>query len=148
VKVGAPVAISVEGREVEGKVVAVLGSVDPATRRVPVQAEVRNDPKRPILAGTFVRGTVAGLKPIDVLRLPSTTLRPGSQDEVVVAAAGKMQIRHIAFVEHAGSLLVRSGIEAGDAVIVSPPAEAIDGAAVELADGAPDTTKGAKGKRP
>ncbi|HEX9103568.1 MAG TPA: efflux RND transporter periplasmic adaptor subunit [Polyangia bacterium] len=128
VKPGAPLEVRLEGRTVQGRVVAVLTSVDAATRRVPLEAEIKNDAGQPLLGGSFVRAAVSGLKPVQVLRLPGTALRPGSQNEVLVVAGGRQQLRHILYVRAAdGALLVRSGLEPTERVVVTPTAEAADG---------------------
>ncbi len=137
VKVGAEVAITVEGRsdKVPAKVVAVLPSVDPATRRIPVEAELDNDPKSPLLAGTFVRASVSGGAALPVVRLPGVALRPGAQDEVMIVEKGKLRAAKIVFTRAPdGALLVRSGVTADDAVFLSPPPEAKDGDPVEVTD--------------
>lgn len=134
VKVGADVTVHVDttGKDVTAKVVAVLPSVDPQTRRIPVEAELPNDEK--LLAGTFVRARIAGGGKLDVLRLPATALRPGSQDEVMVVEKGKLRAAKIVFTRDAnGALLVRSGITAKDDVFATPAPEAKDGDAVVIA---------------
>lgn len=130
VKVDAEVLLTVgEGpskRTAKAKVVAVLPSVDPATRRVPVEAELDNEQK--LLAGSFARATVSAGAEVPVLELPAATLRPGSQDEVLVVKKGKLTLKKIVFVRAAnGALLVRSGVSAEDEIVVSPSPEAKDG---------------------
>ncbi len=133
VKLGATVDLSLEGRQVSGKVVAVLSSVDAGTRRVPVEAEIKNDGAQQLLGGAFVRGIVRGGDSVAVLRLPAETLRPGSQDELLLVKDGKLHAVHAQFTLAAdGSLLVRKGISAGDQVLFAPSAEAQDGDAVAL----------------
>ena len=133
VKPGAPVEIRLDGRTVRGEVVAVLGAVDAATRRVPVEAQVKNDTQPPLLAGAFVRATVAGLKAVPVLTLPGATLRPGSQNEVMVVRDGRLHARRISFQRAAdGALVVRAGLDAGEQVLLSPSPEAQDGDGVVL----------------
>ncbi|MGZ3439711.1 MAG: efflux RND transporter periplasmic adaptor subunit, partial [Polyangia bacterium] len=131
VRPGAPLEVRLDGRVVQGRVVAVLSSVDAATRRVPLEAEIKNDGGQPLLGGSFVRAAVSGLKPVQVLRLPATALRPGSQNEVLVVQGGRQHTRHILFARAAdGALLVRSGLEPNERVVVAPTAEAADGEAV------------------
>jgi RND family efflux transporter MFP subunit len=128
VKVGADAKLGIPGREVTGKVTVVLASVDPVTRRLPVRVAVANDKESPILAGTFVRATISSGKEIAVLALPGSTLRPGSQDEVMVVASGRLSARKIAFTRNSdGELLVRHGVGANDDVLLAPTAEARDG---------------------
>lgn len=128
VKPGAALEVRLDGRTVQGRVVAVLTSVDAATRRVPIEAEIKNDGGQPLLGGLFVRAAVSGLKPVAVLRLPASALRPGSQNEVLVVEGGRQHVRHVLFARAAdGALLVRSGLEANERVLATPTAEAADG---------------------
>lgn len=128
VKPGAPLEVRLDGRTIQGRVVAVLTSVDAATRRVPLEAEIKNDGGQPLFGGSFVRAQVSGLHPVPVLRLPATALRPGSQNEVLVADGGRTRVRHIVFARAAdGALLVRSGLEPTERVVAAPTAEAADG---------------------
>jgi RND family efflux transporter MFP subunit len=128
VKPGAALEVRLDGRTVQGRVVAVLSSVDAATRRVPLEAEIKNDGGQPLFGGSFVRAAVSGLHAVPVLRLPATALRPGSQNEVLVADGGRTRVRHIAFARAAdGALLVRSGLEPNERVVAAPTAEAADG---------------------
>lgn len=138
--------VSVNGKLVEAgggaKVKAVLPTLDPATRRVPVEAIVPNpggDGAAPLIAGSFVRASIAGGAKVEVLMVPATALRPGTQDEVFVLDGGKAKIRRVAFTRGAdGELLVREGLSERDLVIESPTPDLIEGAKVE----APGDEKG------
>jgi RND family efflux transporter MFP subunit len=131
VRPGAPLEVRLDGRTVSGRIVAILSSVDAATRRVPLEAEIKNDGGQALLGGSFVRAAVSGLKPVSVLRLPGSALRPGSQNELMVVKGGRLQTRHVLFARAAdGGLLVRSGLEADERVLATPTAEAADGDAV------------------
>lgn len=126
VEVGATVTLA--DVNATGKVTAVLASLDPQTRRVPVHAEIPNDAASPLLAGAFVRATITSGVEVPVIELPPGTLRPGSQDEVVVLVGGKAQIRRVAFTQGEGGIIhVRSGITAADAVVQNPSAEVREG---------------------
>jgi multidrug efflux system membrane fusion protein len=128
VKPGAPLEVRLDGRRVLGKVATILSSVDAATRRVPLEAEIKNDSDIPLRGGVFVHAAVTGLKPVQVLRLPPSALRPGSQNEVMVVEGARVHARHVLFARAAdGSLLVRSGLEPKERVILAPTAEAQDG---------------------
>ncbi|MSP61321.1 MAG: efflux RND transporter periplasmic adaptor subunit [Myxococcales bacterium] len=134
IKVGATVELRSAGRPGGGRLVAVLASVDPVTRRVPVEAAVKNEGPEPLLAGVYVRAAVLGLEEIDVLRVPPSALRPGSQSEVLVVKDDKLARRSIVFARaEDGALLVRRGLLAGERVLLSPSAEAKDGDTVILA---------------
>lgn len=137
VKVGAQVTLKIEttGKTVAAKVTSVLPSVDSATRRIPVEAELENDAAEPILAGTFVRAQVAGGQPMAVVKLPGTALRPGSQDEVLVVEGGKLRVAKVVFTRAGdGSLLVRSGLTAKHTVLESPSPEAKEGDKVAVTE--------------
>ena len=136
VKIGADVELPREGtRAVHGKVVAVIAALDPATKRVPVEAVISNDRDEPLLAGALCRASIKGARPIDVLVLPHEALRPGSQDEVMVVKGDRLAARRIEFViGRDGSLLVRRGLDAGDDVVAAPWAEAREGDRIAVAE--------------
>lgn len=126
-------AVSIGGKAIDGaKVRVVLPTLDAATRRVPVEAIVPNDGATPLLGGSFVRASIAGGAKVDILVVPGTALRPGSQDEVFVVVKGKAAVRTIAFTRGAnGELLVRSGLSESDEVVETPTADLAAGAAVD-----------------
>lgn len=131
VKPGDPITVKVGDREVQGKLVAVVGATDPMTRRVPIEAVLENAKEAPILPGQYVRASIRGGAEVPVLALPATALRPGSQDEVFVVEGGKLHVRHVTFaVGEGGKLLVREGIDAKDSVATNPAADWRDGEAV------------------
>jgi RND family efflux transporter MFP subunit len=130
--VGASAKLAGSGRS--GRIFVNLPSVDPQTRRVPIVAVIPNDGPKPLIAGVFVRATITSAAEIEVLKLPASALRPGSQDEVVVVERDKARLVRVSFARaEDGSLLVRSGIEAQDVVLLAPSAEIKDGDTVELA---------------
>lgn len=121
-------AVALDGEGAAGKVTAVLGALDPQTRRVPMVAEIPNTATPPMLAGAFVRATITSGREVPVLELPSTALRPGSQDEVAVLVNGRAKLTKIAFTTGPdGALLIRSGITAADAIVAAPSPEVKDG---------------------
>jgi RND family efflux transporter MFP subunit len=133
VKVGAPVDVTYRDRQVKGRVTAVVPSLDQATRRAPIEIEVDNDPKNPLLAYGFVRAAVLGEGELAVLRVPPTARRPGSQDEVVKVEAGRARIVHVPHALDAdGSWMVTRGLSASDVIVLSPDADVKDGDPVEL----------------
>ncbi|HTA93052.1 MAG TPA: efflux RND transporter periplasmic adaptor subunit [Polyangiaceae bacterium] len=129
VHVGSVVEISGEHGTVNGVVSALLGAVDPNTRRVPLEALIDNrNEKTSLRSGSFVRARIAGGAPLPVLHLPHETLRPGSQDEVMIESGGTLSSRHLTFaLAKDGSLLVRQGLDATDDVVLSPKPEAKTG---------------------
>jgi RND family efflux transporter MFP subunit len=135
VKVGEDVLLSTPSGTAKGKVSAVIPSVDPSTRRAPVEAEFDSNPA--LVAGTFVSTNIAGGGKISVLSVPATVLRPGSQDEVVLLTGDHLTLRKISFVRDSnGNLLVRDGLSATDVVVDAPKAEAKDGEPATLIEGA------------
>lgn len=135
VKIGAEVAIHLQlvDKTVNAKVTMLLPTVDPATRRIPVEAQLENDEKDPILAGSFVRAKIAGGSALSVIKLPASALRPGAQDEILIVENDKLRVAKIVFTRGSdGSLLVRSGLTAKDAVLANPSPEAKDGEKVSV----------------
>jgi RND family efflux transporter MFP subunit len=123
--------ITVEGRK--GKVTAVLPSLDPQTRRVPMVAQIPNEGERPLLARAFVRASITTPKDIPVLRLPATARKPGSQDEIVVVENDTAKIRRVVFdTAPDGALLVREGLSAADVVVAAPSGEMVEGQALKV----------------
>lgn len=136
-RVGSEIEIEAQGRTVAGKVVAVLTSVDPMTRRVPFEAEVVNDVEPRLLSGSLVRAKVVAGEAVEVLRLPASALRPGSQSEIMVVDGGKLQARRVTLAtSEGGDLLVRSGLSPDEDVLLAPPANAKDGAELASLPGA------------
>jgi RND family efflux transporter MFP subunit len=134
---GAALSIDTEHGAVPGTVTAVLGTVEPATRRVRVEATIENANGR-LRAGSFVRATVKGKESLQVLKLPHDVLRPGAQDEVFVVENGALASRHLAFsIAPDGTLLVRHGLAATDRVVLAPRSDAETGDRVSVAPAAP-----------
>lgn len=121
---GAPVQLELETGKATGRLSAVLGTVDPKSRRVPVQASFDNPGF--LRAGAFVQAHVDAKNEISVLRLPHEVLRPGSQDElVIVGEGGRLDVRHVVLaVDKDGSLLVRRGLAPTEQVVAKPKPEA------------------------
>ncbi len=134
---------------VRGRITAVLASLDPQTRRVPVYAEIPNDAASPMLAGAFVRATVVSAREVPILELPPGALRPGSQDEVVLLASGKAHLVRVAFTQGpGGALLVRGGISASDDVVLDPSSEVREGDDLSGAAPAPAGAPPAPAEKP
>ncbi len=131
VRPGDPVTVRVGERVVHGKLAAVVGSADLMTRRVPIEAVIENQGEVPLLPGQYVRASVQGGKALAALALPSTVLRPGSQDEIFVVREGKLVLRRVVFaVGDAGKLLVREGLDPAADVVLTPAPDAHEGDAV------------------
>ncbi|HEX2678948.1 MAG TPA: efflux RND transporter periplasmic adaptor subunit [Polyangiales bacterium] len=132
VHVGSPIVLESGAR---GSITTILPTVDPQTRRVPFEAEIANDEKSgsaPLLAGVFARAAIVSEKAIDVVKLPAEALRPGSQDEVVLATADHhARVVRVTFSRaEDGSLLVREGVRAEETVVLGPSASVKTGDAL------------------
>lgn len=133
IAVGAGVKILYRERVVDGKVVAIVPSLDQATRRAPVEIEVPNG-NADLLAWSFVRARIGGKGEVDAVRVPSLARRPGSQDEVVKVENGRAKIAKVSFaVDEDGSLIVQRGLAVTDEVVLSASADLKDGDPVDVA---------------
>ncbi len=133
VKLGAPVTIVYRDRAVVGKVVALVPSLDQATRRAPVEIEVPNGAAEPLLAWSFVRAHVDAKGEVPILRVPATARRPGSQDEVLRVAGGKVHVVHVVHAtDDTGAWLVTSGLGPDDQLLVNADPDLKDGDDVEV----------------
>jgi len=136
VRQGSEVQITSEQGAVTGVLTTVLGAVDPATRRVRVEATIDNKKEPKLRAGSFVRGKINAGDPIPVLELPRDVLRPGSQDELFVVEGDKLAVRRVTYsLAKDGSLLVRTGLEGTERVVISPKPEYETGRVVTVTEG-------------
>jgi RND family efflux transporter MFP subunit len=120
-KKGLPVDVKSEaGRTAKGEISLILGSFEPGTHRVPIEALVDNS-KGELFAGSLVDATVA-IEPISVFTLPMTTLLTG--DQPAVLAVGKNDIlekRELDVLEtRDGKMFIRSGVAATDRIVDNP----------------------------
>lgn len=133
VAVGAKVHVLYRDKMAEGKVVAIVPSLDQGTRRAPVEIEVPNPEGSGLLAWAFVKGRIYGGGEVDAVKLPAAARRPGSQDEVVKVEGGVVKIAKVSFaVDVDGTLIVQRGLTAGDSVILSPSVDLKDGDKVAI----------------
>jgi len=147
VEAGAALVVEAEHGPVPGTVTVVLGSVDPATRRVRVEAEIDNGSAR-LRAGSFVRAKLRSGRAIPVLKLPREVLRPGGQDELLVVVNTALASRRVIYsVSSSGDILVRHGLDPSDRVVLSPKSDAKPGDTV-VAQAATPTPAGAAAAKP
>lgn len=135
VVVGAKVHVMYREKLAEGKVVAIVPSLDQATRRAPVEIEVPNAEGSGLLAWGFVKGRIyGGTGEVDAVKVPATARRPGSQDEIVKVENGNVvKIAKVSFaVAEDGTLIVQRGLAAGETVLLSPNVDLKDGDKVEV----------------
>jgi RND family efflux transporter MFP subunit len=130
--VGAKVHVIYREKLAEGKVVAIVPSLDQGTRRAPVEIEVPNPENSGLLAWGFVKGRIHGAGEVDAVKVPATARRPGSQDQVVTVENGIVKIKQVSFaVDTDGTLIVQRGLAAGETVLVSPNVDLKDGDKVD-----------------
>ena len=141
VRVGQAVRLTLDayaGRTFVGKVARIEPVADAATRRVGVYIRVPNVDHR-IVAGLFATGTIltAGDVSTPVLAVPTAAVRADSGSASVLAVVGDRVERRVVVIgsrdDAAGLLEVRSGLSAGDRVIVAPGAGVEAGTLIRLA---------------
>lgn len=123
-----------------GQVVRTEGELDPRTRMVHVVAQVpdpygRNDEQRsvPLAVGMFVEASIHGRTFEDIVAIPRSALRSGGTVHVV-DAEDRLHSRTIELLRtERDRLLVRSGLAAGDRVVVSTLEVATEGMLVRPA---------------
>ncbi|MDB4994297.1 MAG: putative Co/Zn/Cd efflux system rane fusion protein [Myxococcaceae bacterium] len=127
-KPGSAVTITSRDQSVIGRVTTVVPSLDQATRRAPIEVEVPNDPKTPLLAWSFVRATLDAGMEVPALKVPANARRPGSQNELIKVEGGRARItRVVRAIDTDGSWLVRQGLVATDVVLLDADPETKDG---------------------
>lgn len=139
------------GRTFRGRVARTASALDPATRTLRAEIEVPNL-DRALLAGMYaqVRFTVRRAAPPVVV--PATALLSGSGGSRValVGADRRVRFRPVELGRDLGATVeVLRGVEAGATLVVNPPEQLTDGAAVDPR-GAPNERRGpaAAARRP
>lgn len=141
-KPGAPVALTVsglEGRQVSGHVSRVNATVDQATRQVKVYVIVPNRDHR--LAGDmFASGRIVLKQASAALAVPGSGVTTGTDGtaHAWVVSDGKLHQRTVTvgLRDDQNDLVeVRSGLQAGDKVVISAVEGLVDGQPVQLSRG-------------
>ena len=130
-----------EDHEWTGSIVRTEGELDPKSRMVTVVARVedpygRNDGKgRPPLAvGLFVQAEISGKFIPEAMVIPRSALHPDDR-VLVLDNENRLHYRSIQVLRtERESVIVEGGLEAGEKVVVSPLAAAIEGMAVRVSD--------------
>jgi RND family efflux transporter MFP subunit len=108
-----------DGRPVTGTVRTVVRSLDPQTRRAPVEVLFSNPDGR-LVANAFVRGRLVVGSPRPALRLPATARRSDGT-VLVIGTDGRVEARPVeAQADVDGSWLVFAGIGPDDRVVLRP----------------------------
>ncbi len=117
------------------------GELDPKTRMIHAVARVRDpygrgdDPHRPPLSvGLFVEAEILGRRVDDVVVIPREALHGGDQ-VAVVDDEGRLHLRAVEVLKrNRESVVLRSGIEAGERICTSPLGISIEGMQVQTID--------------
>ncbi len=127
--------------EWHGVIERTEGEVDRRTRQVTAVGRVEapyaaggKEDRPPLKVGMFVQGTIRGRTFADVVTLPRGALRPG---DVVMVLDGenRLQFRRVDVLRTTRvSVLVRSGLAAGERICVSPLEAPVEGMVVRVAD--------------
>jgi RND family efflux transporter MFP subunit len=147
----------VGARRVErrGRVVRLLGDLDPVGRMARVLVEIDDplglqmapadgepDGVLPILLGAYVHVEIDGGALPGTIEIPRTALR--LDDTVWVVAEGRLAIRSVQIAwRHESSVLIGSGLATGDRVVTSPLAAPVEGTAVRIVEDEPTPTQAA-----
>jgi RND family efflux transporter MFP subunit len=123
-----------------GKVSRLKGSLDAATRTVPIVVEVKEPFKGitpgkspPLIPGMFVDVVIEGALLKNVARIPRSALQ--NSGTVYVVSDGKLEIRkvHVEMLTR-NDAIISKGLEDGDKVILSPVAVPIPGTELRIAN--------------
>jgi RND family efflux transporter MFP subunit len=122
--VGDVVEVEIAGARVPGRVAEIVGAVDPATRRRTVRVDLPAGTEPAV--GTFARLLLPGPRQPRVLA-PSRAVvtRGGLELAWAVGPDGMLSLRYVRTGPSAagGLVEIRSGLEAGERVVLDPPAD-------------------------
>ncbi len=133
--------------EWQGRLVRTEGEIDPSSRMVHAVAQVRNpygrgaDPQRPPLAvGMYVHAEIEGAIASDVVLLPRAAVRVDGR-VLVVDEQQRLRFREIKILRATrDTLVVRSGLHAGEQVVLSALDAVTDGMVVRVDSRATEQT--------
>ena len=125
--------------EWQGRIVRTESEIDPLSRMVHLVAQVKDpyapgtDPTRPPLAvGLYVEAEIEGNVVTGVVVLPRAALR-GSSQVYVVDGESRLRFRDVDLLRATTeAVLVRAGLEEGEAVSLSPLEAVTDGMQVQI----------------
>lgn len=124
------------GRKFEAKVVRTAGAMDPASRTLLAELEVKN-PKNEILAGSYAQVRFTDILGDPTLTLPANTLlfRSEGMQVGVVGANGRVEMHTVKIGRDFGQTVeVVDGVSASDHVVVNPSDSLATGMNVKIAE--------------
>ena len=124
----------------KARIVRTEGEIDRTSRMVHAVAEVTNpygraeDRERPPLAvGMFVEAEIQGVVAENVAVLPRAALRNDGR-VLVVDSSNRLRFRKVdVFRQTSQEVIIRSGLESGETVLLSPLGAVTDGMEVRIA---------------
>lgn len=129
VRTGAPVALRAggdqSGRTYSGKIVAVLGQVQPGSTNFTVKAIVKN-PGDVLQAGIPVTGTI-DLPSTAGIGIPATSFLDDTRSSVMIAQRGVAKLTHVRELASDGTTSIVSGLPPGARVITDGQLGLTDG---------------------
>jgi RND family efflux transporter MFP subunit len=141
---GAPATVHFRGHERTGRVIRLLGDLEPQGRMARILVSV-DDPlaldnrqaDAPLLIGEYVRVSIKGERLDDVYRIPRSALRDNSTIWLA-AADGTLQIKPVVTVwRDDRHVLIGNHINPGDRLIISELPVPVDGMPVEVVENKP-----------
>ncbi len=138
---GASAQIFPDGsQEFQGRVIKLLGDLESEGRMARVLVSVpdplgrlsKDENRRPLLIGQYVRARIAGKEIGNAARIPRSALREGKQ-VWLVDHDGKLQAREVVVAwREEESLLIREGLNDGDRLVVTEMAAPEEGMLVQV----------------
>jgi RND family efflux transporter MFP subunit len=134
---GADLSISeIPGRTFEAKIVRTAGAMDPTSRTLLAELEVKN-PQNEILAGSYAQVRFHDTQGEPTLTLPANTLlfRSEGMQVGVVGTSGKVEMRTVRLGRDFGQTVeIVDGVSARDHVIMNPSDSLASGMTVRVAE--------------
>ncbi|NLE49250.1 MAG: efflux RND transporter periplasmic adaptor subunit [Sandaracinaceae bacterium] len=123
--------VEIENPPVVGVVIALARSLDPMTRRAPIEIAVDN-PDGKLVGHALVRGDVRTGRSVPALRVPATAIR-GDRSVLIVNAQNEIEARPVeAIFEEDGTAVVLGGLSPSERVVVRPSADLLEGTVVSV----------------
>ncbi len=122
------------GRNFPGKVARTAGALDPATRTLRTEIDVPND-KGELLAGMYGEVSIAVDVSHRVVQVPSSAILADARGNHVAVVDPKGQVHLVAVqpgVDNGTTVDIVSGLNGGEQIIATPPADAADGLQVQV----------------
>lgn len=125
--------------EWQGRIVRTEGEIDPGSRMVHAVAQIEdpygrtaNERRPPLAVGLFVEAEIRGREANDVLRVPRSAMRT-ADELLIVDENDRLEFRRVAVLRADGeTVLIGSGVAAGERICISPLEAAVDGMSVRV----------------